>query len=106
MSENARIAKLQAQVKADGSDERAHYLLGQEYFGQGRYIEAATEFRRTVEINPEYASAWFHLGVACEKAQDYKEALSSYRQAVAVAEYAQDAALAGRARSRLGALES
>lgn len=79
-----RIERLTQMVHADSHNQSAHFLLGQEYLAEGRYMEAAAKFRRVVELNPEYGEAWFMLGQAYEKVGVLKESVSAYTTAVTV----------------------
>lgn len=79
-----RIERLQSLIEADGFNQSAHYLLGQEYLADGRYMEAAAKFRRVVELNPEHGDAWRMLGTSYEKVGVAKEALAAYGTAATV----------------------
>lgn len=72
------IERLQARVRADALDQLAHYELGREYLKEGRYLEAAAESRRAVEINPEYIAAWRTLGEAYRLVGVAKEARAAW----------------------------
>lgn len=52
----------------------AHLLLGTAYMDLGRWDNAERELRRTLEINPETASALFALGEVLLRNKRYKEA--------------------------------
>jgi tetratricopeptide (TPR) repeat protein len=45
-------------------DERAHFTLGNAYFGRQNYEPAIREFKRAIEINPSYSPAYNSLGYA------------------------------------------
>jgi Flp pilus assembly protein TadD len=79
-----RIERLQSLIEADGYNQSAHFLLGQEYLREGRYMEAAAKFRRVVELNPEHGDAWNLLGAAYERVGVAKEAVSAYVTAATV----------------------
>lgn len=79
-----KIERLQALIEADGFNQSAHYLLGQEYMAEGRYMEAAAKFRRVVELNPEHGDGWRMLGGAYEKVGVAKEAAAAYGTAATV----------------------
>jgi Tfp pilus assembly protein PilF len=74
LPESQRARELIERIQADAHDEQAHYLLGQEYLAEGANLEAAAEFRRCVELNPEYAAAWRGLADAYRAAGVEKEA--------------------------------
>jgi Tfp pilus assembly protein PilF len=61
-------------IHADALDERAHYELACEYLREGALLQAAAEFRRCVELNPEFVAAWQGLADAYRAAGVEKEA--------------------------------
>ncbi|GIX45136.1 MAG: hypothetical protein KatS3mg130_1544 [Candidatus Sumerlaea sp.] len=69
-----RVAKWRNLILQDALDERAHFELGREYLRAGMYLEAAAEFRRCVELNPEFIAAWMHLAEAYRHVGVEKEA--------------------------------
>jgi len=68
------VTKWRNLILQDALDERAHFELGREYLRAGKYLEAAAEFRRCAELNPEFISAWLHLAEAYRQAGVEKEA--------------------------------
>ena len=40
-----RIERLTALIQADSFNQSAHFLLGQEYLREGRFMEAVAKFR-------------------------------------------------------------
>ena len=101
-----RIERLTVLVQADSFNQSAHFLLGQEYLQEGRYMEAVAKFRRVVELNPESAEGWFMLGTAYEKTQIPKEARTAYGTALTVADRLTDVQTASKAKEALQRLES
>jgi len=47
-----------------------HYVKGVRYYNSGKITEAVSEWKKTVELNPEHADAQFSLGLAYEQAGD------------------------------------
>jgi arylsulfatase A-like enzyme/Flp pilus assembly protein TadD len=47
-------------------------------------VKAAADFRRAVELDPRYASAWNGLGVSSSQAGDINGAIEAWRKAVAL----------------------
>ena len=45
---------------------------------------AAAEFRRAIEIDPSFADAHLHLGIALAEAQQWDEAVLAYRKALSL----------------------
>lgn len=68
-----RIKRLQSIIEADGFNQSAHFLLGQEYLTEGKFMAAAAKFRRVVELNPDHVEAWRMMARAYEKAGVTKE---------------------------------
>ena len=46
------------------STEEDHLAQGSTYFIEGDYEKAISEYNKAIEINPEYAEAYFSLGLA------------------------------------------
>lgn len=59
-----RIARFEHMTAADPDNEMAHFSLGSLYLEAGRPSDAATRFRRVLEINPEMSKAWQMAGTA------------------------------------------
>ncbi len=60
--------------KAEGK-ARVHGNLGKAYLDRGRYERAAAEFKRLIEIDPTFASAYNNLAVIyIDHLKDYREA--------------------------------
>jgi tetratricopeptide (TPR) repeat protein len=55
-------------------DERAHTLLGTNYFGQQLYEEAARHLQKAVEITPEFTASYNQLGYAYRFLGRYEDA--------------------------------
>ncbi len=51
-----------------------HFYKGKSLFLDGQPRLAADSFRSAAELNPEFAEAWFNLGIALESAGDFAEA--------------------------------
>ncbi len=66
-------------------DQLAHFGLGGEHMAAGRPMMAVAEYRRAIEINPEYAAAWKGLGEAYHFQGIDKEAAAAWRNGVRAA---------------------
>ena len=53
-----RIAALQKLLARDERDVFLHYSLAMEYFSAARHDLAAAEFRRCIELDPNYLAAY------------------------------------------------
>lgn len=73
-----KVERLQEVIEADGFNQGGHYLLGEEYLREGRFMNAAAKFRRVVELNPDHGDAWRRMGEAYEKVGVTKEAQRAY----------------------------
>ena len=98
---NTRIGQLRARVEADGLDTQAHYALGGEYLALGERMMAVAEFRRCVEIDPQFAAAWRLLGDSYASIGVAKEAASAWGHGAYAAARQGDT----RAADEMGALQ-
>lgn len=68
------VAEIIERIRTNPFDEQAYYLLGRQYLTEGANLNAAAEFRRAVELNPEFIEAWQGLAQAYRQAGVEKEA--------------------------------
>ncbi|MGH7527849.1 MAG: tetratricopeptide repeat protein, partial [Gemmatimonadales bacterium] len=61
-------------------DERAHFQLGNAYFGQQDYEKAIAEYQTSVEIAPDFAPAYNILGYANRQAGRFDEAEKAFKR--------------------------
>ncbi len=59
-----------------------YHARGNTYFAEEKYNEAINEYLKAIEIEPEYAIAYFHLAEAYEKKKLDDKALSCYCKAI------------------------
>ena len=62
------------------------FSLGNEYLKASQPDAAAEHLRAAVEHDPQYSAAWKLLGRALDESGRFVEALSAYREGIAVAE--------------------
>jgi tetratricopeptide (TPR) repeat protein len=67
-------------VRAYPRDERAHFLLGNAYFGQQNYDKAVSEYQKSVELAPDYAPAYNLLGYALRAKERYGESETAFKK--------------------------
>ena len=67
-------------VAAYPRDERAHFLLGGAYFGQQDMPKAIQEYRKAVEVAPDFAPAYNLLGYAERQVGAYSEAERAFKK--------------------------
>lgn len=90
MRQTDRINALNALIASDGFDEMAHFVLGVEYVRTGKWMEAAAKFRRAVELNPDFMSAWRYLGEAYQQAGVYTESVAAFKHGIRLARHLKD----------------
>lgn len=66
----------------DPSDPFARNNLGSVLLKQGRFEEAAAEYRRALAEHPDYWKAWSNLGAALARTGRTKPAVNCYRKAL------------------------
>lgn len=79
-----RVEALQAMLAQDESNTFARYGLATEYANSGDLEAAVSHYRKLLEVNPDYAAAYFHGGRALEKLGLTEEARTMYEQGIAV----------------------
>src|SRR5262245_35010909 len=57
-------------------------LQGERLIHEGKYAEAIDRLKIAVQLLPENAQAWNHLGIALHSAGQTKEATRAYREAL------------------------
>lgn len=78
---NLRLAAAQW----EGAEEdlaQIHNALGFGYLSTDKLEEAVTEFKRAVELQPGYVTAWNNLGDALEQLKDVKGAMAAYEESL------------------------
>ncbi len=68
-------------IKINPDDAKAHYNLGNAYFGSGMYNKEAIEAcKQAIRINADYALAHYNLGNANVNSGMHKAAIESIKQ--------------------------
>ncbi len=62
------------------------YLQGEEQFRSGRFTDALASFERAVEVDPEFALAWYRISVAAEWATRQDKTEVAAQRALALAD--------------------
>ena len=93
--EQLLIRSLEAQAKADPAkslqlreemvakypqDERAHFNLGNTYNGRQQYDKAVAEYRKAIELNPNFSPAYNSLGYTYRPMGNNTEAEQAFRK--------------------------
>jgi tetratricopeptide (TPR) repeat protein len=67
-------------VAAYPGDERAHFLLGNNSFGQQDYEKTLREYQSSVEIAPDFAPAYNLLGYAYRQVGRFEDAENAFKK--------------------------
>ena len=59
-----------------------YHQRGLESYQKGRWTSAQSDYLRSLQLNPDYGAAHFHLGVLYEDLQEFDKARSEYRLAL------------------------
>ena len=62
------------------NDERAHFQLGQYYFGQQKFDLAVDQLKMATQMNPEYSNAYNMLGYSYRSLENYSEAEKAFKK--------------------------
>ena len=65
---------------------QGHNRLGELYFNQGKFSEAAQHFERAVELKPELADNYNWVGLAHCRLERFEEGIAEYRKGLALKE--------------------
>jgi tetratricopeptide (TPR) repeat protein len=81
---NANLKKSLKNWDEETGDEeikaQVHNALGYSYFNLDRFEDAIAQYKKAVELQPGYLTAWNNLGDVMEKQKKYREALSAYQE--------------------------
>lgn len=61
-----------------------HYNRGCDYYAEGQYNLAVSEFTKAIKINPRLAEACYNRGGAYAKKGEYDQAISDYTKALEI----------------------
>jgi tetratricopeptide (TPR) repeat protein len=64
---------------------QVHNALGYCYLNMEQVDASVTEFKRAVQLQPGYVTAWNNLGDAYERTKSWRNALSAYQEALSYA---------------------
>jgi tetratricopeptide (TPR) repeat protein len=81
-----QIARFRNMAQEDPENDLAHYRLGQFLLEDGQFEEAAKCFRRTLEITPEFSTAFKFLGETLLKLDRKGEAVEVFTKGWTVAD--------------------
>ena len=72
-----RITQFETMTTADPDNEMAHFSLGNAYIEAARFAEAATAFKRVIELSPQMSKAYQLAGLAMVECGWSDEALTT-----------------------------
>ncbi|MEN3001535.1 MAG: tetratricopeptide repeat protein [Armatimonadota bacterium] len=75
-------AEFSQAVRVRPNDFRIHYNLGIAAYQMGRKEEARQHLQRTVQLKPDYTTAWKALGMVYEALKQPREAVRAYSEAL------------------------
>ena len=81
-----RIAQFRKMAADDPDNELGHFRLGQLLLEAEQYADAATSFRRTLELSPQFSKVFQLLGTCLIKLNQRPEAIKVLREGFAVAD--------------------
>jgi tetratricopeptide (TPR) repeat protein len=81
-----QIARFRNMAQEDPENDLAHYRLGQFLLDDGQFEEAAKCFKRTLEITPEFSTAFKFLGESLLKLDKKSEAIEVFSKGWAIAD--------------------
>jgi tetratricopeptide (TPR) repeat protein len=67
-------------VQAYPKDERAQFILGNNYNGQQEFAQAVEQYKKAIEIAPDFSPAYNSLGYAQRALENYTEAEEAFRK--------------------------
>lgn len=77
-----RLARIEMLISMLGSEPRdlfTNYALGVEYAADARSAEAEAQFKKVLDLDPDYIAAYYQLGKLFEARENTATALDFYR---------------------------
>lgn len=81
----SRVEQLKAILAQDPNNQLTRYALAMEYSSAGDVDDAVAEFARLLQINPDYANAYFMAAQALAGADRKEPACEMLRNGIAAA---------------------
>lgn len=75
---------LKSLLAQDPTNTFARYGLAMEYANSGLLDQAVAEYRKLMEVNPDYSAAYYHCGQALERMGQIEDARAVYQQGIDV----------------------
>ncbi|MBI5066345.1 tetratricopeptide repeat protein [Candidatus Woesearchaeota archaeon] len=79
-----KILEGQATLNPESKNEEAmkYFSKAEEYFGQGKYELAISEYQKAIAADPEFSTAYLYLGDTYYKLNKYDDAIQQYSEAI------------------------
>lgn len=82
----SQIDTFEAMLAKGQDSDMLRYTLGNAYYQEKRYDEAAMHLREAVKLNPNYSTAWKVLGRVLGDNEKFEEALAAFDAGLEVAQ--------------------
>ena len=82
---SSAMEELQIVRASDPRNPVVRVSIGRVLFAQGKTQQAVDEYRRAIEIAPDYSHAYFHLGLALMKQSKLSAARDAFKEVVRIA---------------------
>lgn len=82
----SQIDQFEAMLKRGQDSDMLRYTLGNAYYKEKQYDQAAEHLRKAVEMKPDYSTAWKVLGRVLSDAGHFQDALTAYDSGLAAAQ--------------------
>lgn len=79
------IENLETLLKNGQDNALIRFGLGNAYFQEGKYDEAATHLKKAVAFDPKYSAAWKLYGRALAEAGDVSGAINIFKKGIGIA---------------------
>jgi len=80
----ATLSESYASLSVDANSAQSFYDKGLKELWQENWSAALTYFQKATEKNPDYAGAWFNLGVTYAELGRHQDAIEAYKQAIRI----------------------
>ena len=82
----SRLEALQAMLQKDPTDALLHYMLANEYFNTGQYLECVTTMEKYLRLTEDEGAAYRTLAQALTKQGKISEARDAYQAGIRAAQ--------------------
>ncbi len=81
----SRREQLEDMLKSEPDDTFLNYALGKAYIEEGRIDDGLSQFRRTLELDPDHVASYFQMAQVLAAEDDEQQARDVVTQGIAVA---------------------